>query len=123
ISTEDAIDWSLTGPLARAAGVKRDLRKDEPYLCYADNWDGMGAKPVDFKVALAKGGDCYARYLVRLEEVRQSIHIINQLIENIPDGNINVFPDSKMYLPDKDEVYGSIEGLIQHFELIMTNRG
>lgn len=123
ISTEDAIAWSLTGPLARAAGVKRDLRKDEPYLCYKDNWDGMGANAVDFKVALAKGGDCYARYLVRLEEVRQSIYIIDQLIDNIPGGPMNTLPDSKANLPDKPEVYGSIEGLIQHFELVMTNRG
>lgn len=123
ISTEDAIAWSLTGPLARAAGVKRDLRKDEPYLCYADNWDGMGASAVKFKVPLAKGGDVYARYLVRLEEVKQSVAIIEQLIDDIPGGPINVNAEGKTHLPDKAQVYGSIEGLIQHFELIMTNRG
>lgn len=123
ITAEEATAWSLTGPLARAAGVKRDLRKDEPYLCYADNWDGQGAEAVDFKVPVATAGDCYARYLVRLEEVKQSMHIIDQLIDNIPEGPINVHVDGKSNLPDKSLVYGSIEGLIAHFELIMTNRG
>lgn len=123
ISREDAIAWSLTGPLARAAGVKRDLRKDEPYLCYADNWDGMGASPVKFKVPVATTGDVYARYLVRLEEMKQSIAIIEQLIDNIPEGPMNIYADAKHTKPDKALVYGSIEGLIQHFELVMTNRG
>lgn len=123
VSREDAIAWSLTGPLARASGVKRDLRKDAPYLCYADNWDGQGAEAVKFKVPIATTGDVYARYLVRLEEVRQSIHIIDQLIDNIPSGPINIHVDGKSNLPDKPLVYGSIEGMIAHFELIMTNRG
>src|SRR5436190_8865489 len=123
ISREDAIAWSLTGPLARSAGVKRDIRKDEPYLCFQDNWDGQGAKAVDFKVPVMTTGDCYARYLVRLEEINQSMHIIRQLIDNIPPGPVNVSPEGKETLPPKDQVYGSIEGLIQHFELIMTNRG
>ncbi|MFA9477309.1 NADH-quinone oxidoreductase subunit D [Phycisphaerales bacterium AB-hyl4] len=123
ITREDAIAWSLTGPLARAAGVKRDLRKDEPYLCYADNWDGQGAEAVKFKVPIATTGDVYARYLIRLEEVKQSISIIEQLIDNIPGGPMNVDSEGKMVKPTKDQVYGSIEGLIQHFELIMTNRG
>jgi NADH-quinone oxidoreductase subunit D len=68
-------------------------------------------------------GDVYARYLVRLEEMKQSIHIIRQLIDQIPPGPVNVSPEGKEVLPPKDEVYSSIEGLIQHFELIMTNRG
>ena len=123
ISREDAIAWSLSGPMARSAGVKRDIRQDEPYLCFADNWDGQGAKAVDFKVPIMTTGDVYARYLVRLEEMRQSIDIINQLIDNIPPGPVNVSPEGKETLPPKDQVYGSIEGLIQHFELIMTNRG
>ena len=123
ISKEEAIAWSLSGPVARAAGVMRDVRKDEPYLCYADNWDGQGAKPVEFKVPLATGGDVYARYLVRLEEMKQSAHIIEQLIDDIPAGPLNQFSDGKHTKPPKPEVYGSIEGLIQHFELIMTNRG
>lgn len=123
ISREEAIAWSLSGPLARASGVRRDIRKDEPYLCYADNWDGQGAKAVDFKVPLMTTGDVYARYLVRLEELQQSLHIIRQLIDNIPPGPVNVSPEGKDVLPPKDQVYSSIEGLIQHFELIMTNRG
>jgi NADH-quinone oxidoreductase subunit D len=123
ISREEAIAWSLSGPLARAAGVRRDIRKDEPYLCFADNWDGRGAKAVDFKVPVMTTGDCYARYLVRLEEIQQSLHIIRQLIDDIPGGPVNVSPEGKEVLPPKDQVYSSIEGLIQHFELIMTNRG
>ncbi|MEX0884853.1 MAG: NADH-quinone oxidoreductase subunit D [Phycisphaeraceae bacterium] len=123
ISREDAIAWSLSGPMARASGVKRDVRKDEPYLCYADNWDGQGAKPVTFKVPVATTGDVYARYLVRLEETKQAAQIIEQLIDDIPGGPINADVDGKIVKPDKPQVYGSIEGLIQHFELIMTNRG
>lgn len=123
LTREDAIAWSVTGPLARASGVVRDLRKDEPYLCYADNWDGKGSSGVDFKVPIARGGDVYDRYLVRVEELRQSLHIINQLIDNIPAGPVNTLPNSKKTLPDKKEIYFSIEGLIHHFEMIMTNRG
>ncbi len=123
LSHDDAIAWSVTGPLARASGVRHDLRKDEPYLCYADNWDGQGAEAVKFKVPIATGGDVLARYLVRLEEVRQAVEIIEQLIDNIPGGPIDVLADGKSRLPDKSLVYGSIEGLIQHFELVMTNRG
>ena len=123
VTKQDAIDWSLTGPMARASGVVRDLRKDEPYLCYADNWDGQGAPAVKFKVPVTTAGDAYARYVVRNEEIRQSIAIIEQLIDNIPGGPCDAFADSKVVKPRKKDVYGSIEGLIQHFELIMTNRG
>ncbi|GIW74640.1 MAG: NADH-quinone oxidoreductase subunit D [Phycisphaerales bacterium] len=123
LSKEDAIRWSITGPMARSAGVARDLRKDAPYLCFADNWDGQGAEPVRFMVPVADQGDVYTRFLVRLEEIKQSVKIIDQLIDNIPQGPINAFSDSKVVKPPKSEVYGSIEGLIQHFELIMSNRG
>ena len=123
ISRDEAIAWSLTGPVARASGVRRDLRKDEPYLCYADNWDNQGAEAVTFKVPVADTCDVYARYLVRLEEVKQSRQIIHQLIDRIPQGPINADDDGKLNLPSKASVYGSIEGLIQHFELVMTNRG
>jgi len=123
ISRDDAIAWSMSGPFARASGVKRDLRKDEPYLCYADNWDGQGASPVQFTVPISQTGDCYARYLVRLAELRQSVSIIEQLIDNIPAGPMNVGgDDDKLVKPDKAAVYGSIEGLILQFELVMTNR-
>jgi NADH-quinone oxidoreductase subunit D len=113
LSKEDAINLSVTGPIARASGVVRDLRKDEPYLAYKD---------FDFRVVCATAGDCYARYLVRMEEMLQSLEIIRQAIENLPGGPINVDVEGKVVLPDQTAVYRSIEGLIQHFELIMTNR-
>ena len=123
ISREEAISYSLTGPMARASGVPRDIRKDEPYLCYADNWDGQGSAAVKFEVPVMKTGDVYARYLVRLEEMKQAMNIIRQLIDNIPGGPVNVSPEGKEVLPPKDQVYSSIEGLIHHFEMVMTNRG
>jgi NADH-quinone oxidoreductase subunit D len=123
ISREEAIAWSMTGPMARASGIQRDVRKDEPYLCFANNWDGQGSPAVEFKVPVMNTGDVYARYLVRLEEMKQSILIIRQLIDRLPPGPVNVSPEGKDVLPPKDQVYSSIEGLIQHFELIMTNRG
>ena len=123
LTREEAIAWSMTGPMARASGVARDIRKDEPYLCFTDNWDGAGAPAVPFKVPIMKTGDVLARYLVRLEEMKQSMHIIRQLIDILPGGPVNVSPEGKEVLPPKDQVYSSIEGLIQHFELIMTNRG
>ncbi|MHC4447275.1 MAG: NADH-quinone oxidoreductase subunit D, partial [Planctomycetota bacterium] len=123
IDAEEAVAWSLTGPNARASGVRRDLRKDEPYLCFASNWDGQGADPAEFSVAVAQDGDCLCRYLVRLEELRQSRRIIDQLIDNIPPGPMNVETNSKLTVPDKGDVYGSIEATIQLFEIFMTNRG
>src|SRR5436305_5938643 len=113
LSREDAINLSCTGPLARASGVVRDLRKDEPYLAYKD---------FDFKVICATAGDCLARYLVRMEEMLESLKIIHQAIENLPSGPVNVDAESKVVLPSQLSVYRSIEGLIHHFELIMTNR-
>jgi NADH-quinone oxidoreductase subunit D len=121
ISRDDAIAWSLTGPNARASGVRRDVRKDEPYLCYADNWEGASA--VEFSVPVSSDGDCLARYLVRCEELRQSRRIIEQLIDRIPKGPMNSAVNAKVATPDKGDVYGSIEGTIQLFELRMHNRG
>lgn len=123
ISKEDAIAWSLSGPMARASGIKRDVRKDFPYLCYADNWDNQGAEAVKFQVPVATEGDAYSRFLVRVQEMYQSIKIVEQLLGRIPGGPVDTFSDAKMVKPPKNEVYGSIEGLIQHFELIMSNRG
>lgn len=113
LSKEEAINLSCTGPMARASGVVRDLRKDEPYLAYSD---------FDFKVVCAEGGDCFSRYLVRMEEMVESVKIISQAIENLPTGPLNVDSDSKAVLPSQMSVYRSIEGLIHHFELIMKNR-
>ena len=123
LTRDEAVAWGWTGPIARASGVQRDVRKDEPYLCYADNWVGKGSSGVSFKVPVASNGDVYDRYLVRLEETRQSMAIIDQLVDNIPAGPVNLIPNEKTTLPDKREVYFSIEGLIHHFEKIMTNRG
>jgi NADH-quinone oxidoreductase subunit D len=114
LTKEDAINFSATGPNARASGVVRDLRKDEPYLAYKD---------LDFKVVCSQGGDCYARYLVRMQEMLESLGIIQQAIDNIPGGPVNVDPVTDMVLPAKPTVYRSIEGLIQHFEVLMPNRG
>ncbi len=114
LTKEDAINFSCTGPIARASGVQRDLRKDEPYLAYPE---------LDFKVICATGGDCYARYLVRMEEMLESLKLINQAIEKLPSGPINVDVEGKVVMPNKEATWRSIEGLIQHFELVMTNRG
>jgi NADH-quinone oxidoreductase subunit D len=114
LSREEAINLSCTGPVARASGVVRDVRKDDPYLAYGD---------FDFRVICAQAGDCYARYLVRMEEMQESIKIIEQAVENIPAGPLNVDVEGKVVLPGKTEVYRSIEGLIHHFELVMPNRG
>ncbi len=116
MSKELAIDLSVTGPLARASGVVRDLRKDEPYLAYKD-------LAGSFKVICSNAGDCFARYLVRIEEMMESLKIISAALENLPSGPVNVDVNGKDVLPPKEAVYRSIEGLIQHFELIMTNRG
>jgi len=114
LSPEDAISMGVTGPLARASGVLRDLRKDEPYLAYPD---------LDFKVVASKDGDCYGRYLVRMQEMLESVKIIEQCLENIPAGPVNIDAETHIVPPAKPAVYRSIEGLIQHFEVMMPNRG
>jgi NADH-quinone oxidoreductase subunit D len=114
LTKEQAINRSCSGPVARASGVTRDLRKDEPYLAYAD---------FDFNVCCATAGDCFARYYVRLAEMRESLKIIEQAIENLPSGPADVCVDERMSLPSKQDVYSTIEGTITHFELVMQNRG
>ena len=114
VESRSAIQASATGPIARASGVTRDLRKDEPYLAYKD---------FDFQVCCATAGDCFARYLVRMAEMRESLKIVEQALENLPAGPVNVDIDERTALPTKREVYSTIEGTISHFELVMTNRG
>jgi len=114
LTREDAINFGATGPMARASGVVRDLRKNEPYLAYGD---------LEFKVICSQGGDCYARYVVRMREMMESLKIIEQALENIPSGPVNVDPGTDVVLPAKPTVFRSIEGLIQHFEVLMPNRG
>jgi NADH-quinone oxidoreductase subunit D len=116
LTKEEAINRSCTGPIARASGVVRDLRKDEPYLAY---------KELDtaFQVICATEGDCFSRYHVRMEEMLESVKIIHACIENLPAGNMNVHGDhNKTVLPNQLAVYRSIESLIHHFELVMPNR-
>ena len=114
LTKDEAINRAVSGPIARASGVTRDLRKDEPYLAYRD---------FDFQVCCATAGDCYARYLVRMAEMWESLKIIEQAIENLPGGPVNVGMDRRTTLPSKGQVFSTIEGLISHFELVMTNRG
>jgi NADH-quinone oxidoreductase subunit D len=114
LSRTEAINRSCSGPVARASGVTRDLRKDEPYLAYKD---------FDFNVCCAEAGDCFSRYLVRMAEMRESLKIIRQALENLPSGPVNVGDAARDILPQKDKVASTIEGLITHFELVMTNRG
>jgi NADH-quinone oxidoreductase subunit D len=114
LTKEQAINRSASGPIARASGVTRDLRKDEPYLAYKD---------LDFKICCATAGDCYARYLVRMSEMRESLRMVEQAIENLPSGPVNVGIDERTALPSKQQVYQTIEGTISHFELVMSNRG
>ncbi|MGB0326063.1 MAG: NADH dehydrogenase (quinone) subunit D [Akkermansiaceae bacterium] len=111
ISKEDAIDYGMTGPNLRASGVDRDLRKDSPYLGY---------EKYDFDIPVGENGDCYDRYLVRMEEMRQSIKIIRQVLADFPEGEINV-GDTKSTLPDKERVLMSMEELIHHF--IVSTQG
>jgi NADH-quinone oxidoreductase subunit D len=114
LTREEAIRRSCSGPIARASGVTRDLRKDEPYLAYPD---------FDFQVCCATAGDCFARYYVRMAEMRESLKIVQQALENLPSGPVNVGTDERTALPTKQQVYQTIEGTITHFELVMANRG
>jgi len=109
MKADDAIAWGFTGPCLRAAGVDYDVRKAQPYLVY---------DRLEFDIPIGHKGDNYDRYLVRLEEIRQSVRIIRQVIRDIPDGPVNV-SDWRIVLPPKDQVYDTIEGMIAHFELIM----
>jgi NADH-quinone oxidoreductase subunit D len=111
ISKEDAIAYGLTGPMLRGSGVEYDVRKAHPYLDY---------EKYDFDIPVGTVGDCYDRYLVRIEEMRQSLKILRQAIDTIPDGPVNVV-DGKSRLPEKEEVLQQMEQLIHHF--IITTEG
>ncbi|RME93733.1 MAG: NADH dehydrogenase (quinone) subunit D [Verrucomicrobia bacterium] len=108
ISRQQAIDYALTGPNLRGSGVDYDVRKAHPYLVY---------DRLQFDVPLGSVGDCYDRYLVRLEEIRQSVRIIHQCLNQLPEGPINI-PDGKITLPPKDRVLTRMEELIHQFMLV-----
>jgi NADH-quinone oxidoreductase subunit C/D len=108
LTAEEALAWGWTGPCLRACGVPYDLRRVRPYLGY-ENYE--------FDVPVASTGDSYARYLVRLEEMRQSLRIIEQAIDNLPDGPV-ITDNHHAALPPKAKVYSEMESLIWHFKLI-----
>jgi NADH-quinone oxidoreductase subunit D len=161
LTRENAISYSVTGPMGRASGINYDVRKAFPYFAY---------DRVDFEVPLGERGDCYDRYLVRMEEMRQSIRILRQCLKDMPEGAVNVdlsgktmesfdlvdqakmgrtaglvdvrtsveptleggqepfrerimVKDKRVVLPDKADAYGNIEGLMNHFKLIMNGHG
>ena len=105
---EVAIDYGVTGPNLRASGSNHDLRKTHPYLVYDQ---------LEFDVPVGSVGDCYDRYLVRIEEMRQSVKMIRQCFKDLPDGPISI-PDGKTVLPPKEKVLTSMEELIHQFILV-----
>ncbi len=109
VSAKDAIEWGYTGPLLRASGVNLDLRKNSPYYGYDQ---------LNFDVPVGTNGDIYDRYLVRIEEMRQSLRIIEQVCKNVPSGDFTI-RDKGIVLPEKKDVYGNIEGLMNHFMLVI----
>lgn len=110
ISKEDGINYSLSGPSLRGSGVKWDIRKAEPYCVYDE---------LEFDIPTGRGiGDVYDRYLVRMEEMRQSCKIVQQILTQIPDGDF-IAKDAKIIPPPKDRVLTDIEALIHHFKLVV----
>jgi NADH-quinone oxidoreductase subunit D len=107
VSAKDALDWGFTGPMLRASGVPWDLRKAQPYMVY----DRM-----KFEIPVGKSGDCYDRYLVRVEEMRQSLKIIKQCLAEMPGGP-HCSTDRKITPPPRAEMKRSMEALIHHFKL------
>jgi len=109
ISKEDALDFGFTGPCLRACGVNYDVRKATPYWVY---------DKLDWTVPVGRNGDNFDRYYMRILEIRESVKIIRQALEQMPEGPV-IIDDWRIVLPPKDQVYGTIEGVIAHFKLIM----
>ncbi|HKD20993.1 MAG TPA: NADH-quinone oxidoreductase subunit D [Rhizomicrobium sp.] len=107
ISRKDALAWGMTGVMLRSTGLAWDLRRAQPYECYSD---------LDFKIPIGKNGDCFDRYLMRMEEMRQANHIMKQCIEKMPGGPV-VSEDNKIVPPRRAEMKNSMEALIHHFKL------
>jgi NADH-quinone oxidoreductase subunit D len=109
MSPEEAINFGLSGPMGRASGVAFDVRKDFPYLDY---------ETYDFDVPVGTNGDVYDRYLVRMEELRQSTRILAQAIKRLPDGPVNI-DDHRVILPPKSRATSDMESMIHHFKQVM----
>ncbi|KDB19487.1 NADH dehydrogenase subunit D [Wolbachia endosymbiont of Glossina morsitans morsitans] len=107
ISIKQALDWGFSGPMLRAAGLAWDLRKSQPYEIYDQ---------LDFDIPIGQNGDCYDRYLVRMAEIRQSISLVKQCMEKMPEGQIKT-EDRKISPPSRAEMKKSMEALIHHFKL------
>jgi NADH-quinone oxidoreductase subunit D len=107
VTAEQAMDWGFSGPMIRASGVPWDLRKAQPYDVY---------EKMDFDIPIGKNGDCYDRYLVRVEEMRQSLRIIRQTLDQLPSGPHKI-NDRKIAPPPRGEMKRSMEALIHHFKL------
>ena len=107
VSQQDALDYSFSGVMLRGSGVAWDLRKSQPYECY---------EKFNFKIPVGKNGDCYDRYLCRIEEMRESINIMKQCLKDIPTGPIKTI-NGKVSPPPKSEIKKSMEALIHHFKL------
>ena len=108
ITREEAIDFGLTGPNLRGSNIEYDLRKAHPYLVYDQ---------LDFDIPYGEVGDCYDRYLIRMEEMRQSVRILDQCIAKLPNGPVNL-DDGKIVMPHKQKVLSSMEELIHQFMLV-----
>ena len=109
MTAEEAVNYGLSGPMVRASGVAYDVRRDFPYLDY---------ETYDFDVPVGSSGDVYDRYLVRMEEMQQSIRIIEQAMARLPDGPVNV-DDHRVVLPPKSKATSDMESMIHHFKQVM----
>ena len=107
VSKKEALDWGFTGPMLRGSGVAWDLRKHEPYAIY---------DKVDFDIPIGKNGDCYDRYLIRMEEMKQSLKIINQVLDKMPKGDV-IIDNPRISPPKRNTMKSSMESLISHFKL------
>ena len=109
ISKEEAISWGFTGPCLRACGIDYDIRKKQPYLVY---------DRLDFDIPLGTTGDNFDRYLVRMEEIKQSLKIIKQAMKDMPEGPINI-DNPYLRIPSKQDVYSQMEEMIAHFKVVI----
>ncbi len=109
LSATEAINYGLSGPMVRASGVAYDVRKDFPYLDY---------ETYDFDVPIGTTGDVYDRFLVRMEELRQSVRILEQAVARLPDGPLNI-DDPRIILPSKTKATTEMESMIHHFKVVM----